>query len=120
MICLISLILGGLGMFLLVLAISFVAAKTISMSKNDFERFTDLEDVLVESEEFLDVPEQLSREIFIIKDGENSNYFSESVKNPILKDVMKKTKVWKSSSFFSTLSISWQKLFGKRLINVST
>ena len=56
---LISLILGSLGMFLLVLAVSFLAAKTIS--KNDFERFTDLEDVLVEPHE----PEY-SGDIFVV------------------------------------------------------
>ena len=37
---------GRTGMFLLVLAVTFIAAKTIN--KNDFERFTDLDDVLVD------------------------------------------------------------------------
>ena len=38
---LITIILEGLGMFLLVLAVTFISAK------NDFERFTNLDDVLV-------------------------------------------------------------------------
>ena len=114
---LISLILGGLGMFLLVLAVSFLAAKTIS--KNEFERFTDLEDVLVESEEFVDMSEH-SRDIFIIDDSVHSNYVSESVKNTIVTEVMKDTaKPPKSSNFYSILSGSWRNLSGKRLINLS-
>eukprot|EP00090_Calanus_glacialis_P018332 TRINITY_DN28439_c0_g1_i1.p1 TRINITY_DN28439_c0_g1~~TRINITY_DN28439_c0_g1_i1.p1 ORF type:complete len:351 (-),score=100.90 TRINITY_DN28439_c0_g1_i1:47-1099(-) len=113
---LITLILGGLGMFLLVLAVTFLAAKTIA--KNDFERFNDLEDILVEQEEFLDVSEH-SKDIFIIDDGENSGYFSDSVKNPVLTEMTKETNVPKSSNFLSTLSSSWRNLFGKRLIKLS-
>ena len=90
---LITLILGGLGMFLLVLAVTFLAAKTIT--KNDFERFTDLEDNLVETDEFLDVSEH-SRDIFIIDDGETSSYLPESLKNPMLSEMVKETKVAKS------------------------
>ena len=78
---LITIILGGLGMFLLVLAVTFIAAKTIN--KNDFERFTDLDDVLLDQEEFLE-PSEHAKDIFIIDDGENSGYFSDSVKNPVL------------------------------------
>ena len=113
---LITLILGGLGMFLLVLAVTFLAAKTIA--KNDFERFNDLEDILVEQEEFLDVSEH-SKDIFIIDDGENSGYFSDSVKNPVLTEMTKEINVPKSSHFLSTLSSSWRNLFGKRLIKLS-
>ena len=114
---LISLILGGLGMFLLVLAVSFLAAKTIF--KNEFERFTDLEYVLVEPEQFLDVSEH-SRDVFLINDSENSNYFPEPVKNPMLSEMVKETTLMKSSSFVSTLSGSWRNLFGKQLMNLST
>ena len=90
---LISLIMGGLGMFLLVLAVSFLAAKTIS--KNYFERFTDLDDALVEPEDFLDVLYH-SRDIFIIDDGETSNNLPETLTNPMLSEMLKETKVAKS------------------------
>ena len=113
---LITIILGGLGMFLLVLAVTFIAAKTIN--KNDFERFTDLDDVLVDHEEFKDVSEN-SKDIFMIDDGENSNYFPESVKNPVLTEMMKETKVHKSLNLLSILSSRWRNLFGKRLIKLS-
>ena len=96
-------------MFLLVLAFSFLAAKTIS--KNEFERFTDLEDVLVEPEEFLVVSEH-SKDIFIIDDSAHSNnYYLES---------LKETNLPKSSNFVSTFFSSWRNLIGKRLINLST
>ena len=115
---LVTLILGGLGMFLLVLAVTFLAAKTIT--KHDFERFNDMEEVLVESEEFLDNT-QHSKDIFIIDDSENSNCIQESVKNPSQAEEMRtKGKVFKSSNFFSTLFKSSRNIFGKRLINVST
>ena len=104
-------------MFLLVLAISFLVAKTFT--KNNFERFTDLEDVLVEPEEFVDMSEH-SRDIFIIDDSVHSNDCSESVKNTIVAEVMKERKLPKSSNFFSILSGSWRNLSGKRLINLST
>ena len=114
---LITLILGGLGMFLLVLAITFVAAKTIT--KQDFDRFNDMEDIIVDPEEFLDEAEY-SKDIFIIDDGENANHIQESAKNAVLTRAMKDRKVSNSSNFFSTLSKSSRNLFGKkRLINVS-
>jgi len=114
---LITLILGGLGMFLLVLAITFVAAKTIT--KQDFERFNDMEDIIVDPEEFLDEAEY-SKDIFIIDDGENANHIEQSAKNAVLTRAMKDRKVSNSSNFFSTLSKSSRNLFGKkRLINVS-
>ena len=94
---LISIILGGLGMFLLVLAVTFIAAKTIN--KNDFERFTDLDDVLVNQEEFLE-PSEHTNDIFTIDDGENSNYFPDSVKIPVLTELTQETKVPKSLSFW--------------------
>ena len=114
---LVTLILGGLGMFLLVLAVTFLAAKTIT--KHDFERFNDMEEVLVESEEFLD-DTQHARDIFIIDDTENSNCIQESVKNPSLVEMRTERKVFKSSNFFSTLLKSSRNIFAKRLINVST
>ena len=50
---LVTLIMGGLGMYLLVLAVTFLAAKTFI--KHDFERFNDTESEFdMESEEFLD------------------------------------------------------------------
>ena len=110
---LISLILGGLGMFLLVLAVTFLAVKTIST--NEFERFTYFEDVLVEPGPFID---EHSRDIFIINDSENPNNFPEPVKNPMLLEMVKETTVMKISNFVLTLSGSWRNLFGKRLINL--
>ena len=104
-------------MFLLVLAVTFLAAKTIT--KHDFERFNDMEEILVESEEILD-DTQHSKDIFIIDDTENSNCMKESVKNPSLAEMRTERKVFKSSNFFSTLLKSSRNIFGKRLINVST
>ena len=103
-------------MFLLVLAVTFIAAKTIN--KNDFERFTDLDDVLVDQEEFMDVSEH-STDIFVIDDVENSGYSPEYVRNPVLTEMMNKAKVPKSSNFLSNLYSSWRNLFGKRLIKLS-
>ena len=109
---LVTLILGGLGMFLLVLAVTFLAAKTIT--KHDFERFNDMEEVLVESEEFLD-DTQHSKDIFIIDDTENSNFLPESGCNPILTELAREAKVQKSSNISSTIFSSWRNLFGKNL-----
>ena len=99
-------------MFLLVLAVTFLAAKTIT--KNDFERFTDLEDILVEPEEFLDVSEH-SRDIFIIDDGETSNY----LKNPMLSEMVKEQKMQKVQ-ICSQLFPAWRNMFVKILIKLST
>ena len=115
---LVTLILGGLGMFLLVLAVTFLAAKTIT--KHDFERFNDMEEVLVESEEFLDDTNQHAKDIFIIDDCEPLNSIQESVKKTLFKDVKKEKQSGKSSNFFSSLLRSSRNIFGKRLINVST
>ena len=114
---LLTLILGGLGMFLVVLAVTFLAAKTIT--KHDSERFNDMEEILVESGEFLDVAHQ-SKDIFVIDDTENSNCIQESVKNPSLAEMKTERKVYKSSNFFSSLLKSSRNVFGKQLINVST
>ena len=104
-------------MFLLVLAVTFLAAKTIT--KHDFERFNDMEEVLVESEEFLDNV-QHAKDIFIIDDCETHNVIQESVKNPSLKDARREKRIGKSSTFFSSLLRSSRNIFDKRLINVST
>ena len=97
-------------MFLVVLAVTFLAAKTIT--KHDFESFNDMEEILVESEDFLDVT-QHSKDIFIIDDTENSNCLPESANSPILSVLERKTKVKKSSNISSTVFRNWRSLLGQ-------
>ena len=78
-----------------------------------------MEEVLVESEKFLD-DAQHAKDIFIIDDTEDSNSIQKYVKNPSLAESRTERKVFKSSKFFSTLLKSSRNIFGKRLINVST
>ena len=114
---LVTLVLGGLGMFLVVLAVTFLAAKTIT--KHDSERFNDMEEILVESEEFLDVA-QHPKDIFFIDDCEPHDVIQESVKSLALQDTKKEKKVGKSLNFFASILRRPRNIFAKRLINVST
>ena len=66
----------------------------------------------------MDVSEH-SKDICVIDDVENSGYSPEYVRNPVLTEMMNEAKVPKSLNFLSTLSTSWGKLFGKRLIKLS-
>ena len=72
---LITLTLGGLGMFLVVLTVTFVLAKIVTRPA-DFERFTDLGDgeaALMETEpcDYGDpIPQDHRKDIFLIEDVE--------------------------------------------------
>ena len=119
---LVTLTLGGLGMFLLVLALTFVAAKTIT--KTELDRFSELQEVLVEQEEYVDVPDS-NKDIFVIDDGDDCIGVPEAGKSPILTEMMNDKKGGKSSSSLShllhySLYDSWANLLGNRFIKLST
>jgi len=68
---LLTVTLGGLGMFLLVMAFSFLAAQIVS--KQDLSGVSDLEDILVEHREAsVDSCDVLEKEIFIIDNSDES------------------------------------------------
>ena len=84
-------------MFLLVLAVTFVAAKTVS--KHQLDAFDDLEEDLVDQEEIADV--QGPPDIFIIDDSEYSSYECDigPSQNVLTETKSSDTKVKKSWSF---------------------
>ena len=111
---LLTLILGGLGMFLVVLAVTFLAAKTIT--KQDFERFNDIEEFLVEPQELFE-DAQNSKDIFVIDDAEHSNLLSDPSKSSMLPELKKEAKVKKYFDIASNITSS---LIGNRMIKLST
>jgi len=69
---LLTVTLGGLGMFLLVMAFSFLAAQIVS--KQDISGVSDLEDILVEHREgSIDSCDVMEKEIFIIDNSDESD-----------------------------------------------
>ena len=104
-------------MFLLVLAVTFVAAK--SVSKLQHENFDDLEEDLVDQEEIVDVQEP--PDIFIIDDSEYSGYecnIDES-QNVLPESKPIETKIKKNLSF-ATLFNNLKNSPSERMIKLSS
>merc|ERR1712050_818682 len=99
-------------MFLLVLAVTFLAAKTIT--KQDFERFNDMEESLVEPPQmFEDDPHQ--QDIFIIDYAEQTTCIKKSEKSSPLAE----GKNCRNSNLFLTFLRSPGNIFNNRFIDVS-
>jgi len=130
---LLTVTLGGLGMFLLVMAFSFLAAQIVS--KQDLSGVSDLEDILVEHREgSMDSCDVLEKEIFIIDNSDepeglhHEGFCAGEERRPaeVSKEEMRRWKDERGEEsrriqfgqLGARLGRSWRELWDARLINI--
>ena len=102
-------------MFLLVLAVTFVAAKTVS--KHQLDAFDDLEEDLVDQEEIADA--QGPPDIFIIDDSEYSSYECEIGQSQhVLTETKSSDKNTKKNWSFTTLYNNLKSFSSEQMIKL--